>query len=83
MNLSPPMLKIKPAIIYSLLVLCGVGCAFLGGKLGDHQFYLIATPQIPQNGLLAPTHSLQTDHEYYLPQLLWEWGLILLELEGY
>ena len=31
-------------IIYSSLVLCGVGCAFLDGKLGDHQFYLIATP---------------------------------------
>ena len=40
----------------------------MGGKLGDHQFYL--TPQIPQNALLAQSHSLQTDNEYYLPQSL-------------
>ena len=66
MNLPSPMLKIKP--VYYFIVMCGVGCAFLDGKLGDHQFYLIATPQIPKNGLLAHSHSLKTDNEYYLPQ---------------
>ena len=41
--------------------MCGVGYACLERKLGDHQFYPIGAPQIPQNRLFAQFHSPQTD----------------------
>ena len=41
--------------------MCGVGYAFLERKLGDHQFYPIGAPRIPQNRLFAQFHSPQTD----------------------
>lgn len=53
--------KMPVTIIYSSLYLCGVGYAFLDRKLGDHQFYPIGAPQIPQNRLFAQFHSPQTD----------------------
>lgn len=53
--------KTPVTIIYSSLYLCGVGYAFLDRKLGDHQFYPIGAPQIPQYRLFAQFHSPQTD----------------------
>ncbi|XP_067049882.1 uncharacterized protein [Acropora muricata] len=53
--------KMPVTIIYSSLYLCGVGYAFLDRKLGDHQFYPIGAPQIPQYRLFAQFHSPQTD----------------------
>ncbi|XP_067029743.1 uncharacterized protein [Acropora muricata] len=53
--------KMPVTIIYSSLYLCGVGYAFLDRKLGDHQFYPIGAPPIPQNRLFAQFHSPQTD----------------------
>ena len=43
--------KMPVTIIYSSLEMCGVGYACLERKLGDHQFYPIGAPQIPQNRL--------------------------------
>ena len=54
-------IKMPVTIIYSSLEMCGVGYAFLERKLGDHQFYPIGAPQIPQNRLFAQFHSPQTD----------------------
>ena len=54
-------IKMPVTIIYSSLEMCGVGYAFLERKLGDHQFYPIGAPQIPQNRLFAEFHSPQTD----------------------
>ena len=51
----------RVTIIYSSLEMCGVGYACLERKLGDHQFYPIGAPQIPQNRLFAQFHSPQTD----------------------
>ena len=54
-------IKMPVTIIYSSLEMCGVGYAFLERKLGDHQFYPIGAPQIPQNRLFAQFHSPQAD----------------------
>ena len=54
-------IKMPVTIIYSSLEMCGVGYAFLERKLGDHQFYPIGAPQIPQNRLFAQFHLPQTD----------------------
>ena len=51
--------KMPVTIIYSSLEMCGVGYACLERKLGDHQFYPIGAPQIPQNRLFAQFHLPQ------------------------
>ena len=52
-------IKMPVTIICSSLEMCGVGYAFLERKLGDHQFYPIGAPQIPQNRLFAQFHLPQ------------------------
>ena len=49
-------IKMPVIIIYSSFEMCGVGY-----MLGDHQFYPIGAPQIPQNRLFAQFHSPQTE----------------------
>ena len=53
--------KMPVTVINSSLEMCGVGYVCLERKLGDHQFYPIGAPQIPQNRLFAQFHSPQTD----------------------
>ena len=53
--------KMPVTIIYSSFEMCGVGYACLERKPGDHQFYPIGAPQIPQNRLFAQFHSPQAD----------------------
>ena len=53
--------KMPVTVINSSLEMCGVGYVCLERKLGDHQFYPIGAPQIPQNRLFAQFHSPQAD----------------------
>ena len=81
--------KMPVTVIVLSLDLYEVGYAFLDITLGDHQFYPIVAPQIPQNRQFAQFYSPQTDkmkseiitsivQETNLPPWILEWELILL-----